>query len=263
MKIPAIERLRRKFKAKEPLYGLWCTFEAPSITEIATTLGLDWVCVDMEHGHLDWREVIEHVRAVRGSETAVFVRVPELQQSAVKRALDIGAHGVLLPLIHSRAELELGMRYGRYPVKGLRGVGGERAVKWGLAFREYLEAADSQTLIIPLIETREAIENIDELLAVPGLEMIFFGPADLSASYGHLGQWEGPGIAEKILKVRERAAERGIGSGVMSVDPVDASKRREQGFNLIGLGSDAGMVIRSINGAFKALGVEPSAHIWF
>src|SRR6266540_2291974 len=101
MKIPAIERLRRKMKAREPLYGLWCTLEAPSVAEIATTIGLDWVTVDMEHGHLDWREAIEHVRAVRGSETAVFVRVPELQQSAIKRALDIGAHGVLLPLIRT------------------------------------------------------------------------------------------------------------------------------------------------------------------
>jgi 2-keto-3-deoxy-L-rhamnonate aldolase RhmA len=263
MKSPAIERLRRKLKAKEPLYGLWCTLEAPSIPEIATTLGLDWVCVDMEHGHLDWREVMEHVRAVRGSETAVFVRVPELQQSAVKRALDIGAHGVLLPLVRTRAELELGMRHGRYPTGGWRGVGGERAVKWGMAFREYLQAADSQTLIIPLIETREAAENFDDILAVPGLELIFFGPADLSACYGHLGEWEGPGMAELIVNLRARAAQRGIGSGIMSLDPTDACKRRDQGFNLIGLGSDTGMMIRSINSSLTTLGVKPAKHTWF
>jgi 2-keto-3-deoxy-L-rhamnonate aldolase RhmA len=170
---------------------------------------------------------------------------------------------VLLPLIRSRAELELGMGYGRYPTGGLRGVGGERAVKWGLAFREYLQAADSQTLIIPLIETREAAENFDELLAVPGLELIFFGPADLSASYGHLGEWEGTGIAKLILDLRARAAQRGIGSGIMSLDPADACQRRDQGFNLIGLGSDAGMMIRSLNNAFTALGAKPPPHIWF
>ena len=263
MKSPAVATLRRKIKARQPLYGLWCTLEAPSITEIATTLGLDWICVDMEHGHLGWREVLEHVRAVRGTETAAFVRVPELSQSNVKRALDIGAHGVLLPLIRTKAELELGMSFGRYPTRGVRGVGGERAVKWGMAFREYLKDADKQTLIIPLIETREAVENIDDLLDVPGVEMIFFGPADLSASYGHLGEWEGPGIAKKILDVRKKAAGRGIGSGVMSLDPVDARKRRDQGFNLIGLGSDAGMMIRSINSAFAALGAKPARHIWF
>src|SRR5262249_24760509 len=179
MKSRALEKLRRKLKARNPLYGLWCSLESPSISEIAVTMGLDWITVDLEHGHLDWREVIEHVRAARSSETAVFVRVPELQQSAIKRALDIGAHGVLLPLIRTRVELEQAIRYGRYPTAGVRGVSSERAVKWGLAFREYLQSANKQTLIIPLIETREAAEQIDDLLSVPDLELIFFGPADL------------------------------------------------------------------------------------
>ncbi|MDQ6631634.1 MAG: aldolase/citrate lyase family protein [Verrucomicrobiota bacterium] len=263
MKIPAIQKLRQKIAANQPVFGLWVTLEAPSITEIAATFGLDWICVDMEHGHLDWREVMEHVRTVRGTETAVFVRVPELSQSNIKRALDIGAHGVLLPLIRTRAELEAGFRHGKYPPGGQRGVGGERAVKWGMAFREYLEAADENTLIIPLIETREAAENIEEILAVPGLEFIFFGPADLSASHGHLGEWEGPGMAELILKIRAQAERRGIGAGVMSLDPADACKRRDQGFNLIGLGSDTGMMIRSINIAFEKLGVKSAPHIWF
>jgi 2-keto-3-deoxy-L-rhamnonate aldolase RhmA len=263
MKIPSIEKLRRKQKAKEPLYGLWCTLESPSVTEIAATLGLDWICVDMEHGHLGWKEVLEHLRAARGSETAVFVRVPDIQQSPIKRALDIGAHGVLLPLVRTRAELELGMQFAKYPPAGRRGVGGERAVKWGLAFREYLQAADGQTLVIPMIETREAAENIEDILGVPGIEMIFFGPADLSSTYGHRGEWEGPGMAELILDIRAKAAKRGIGSGVMSLDNADACKRRDQGFNMIGLGSDAGMMIRSINSAYGALGVKPPPHTWF
>jgi 2-keto-3-deoxy-L-rhamnonate aldolase RhmA len=263
MKSPAIERLRRKLKAREALYGLWCTLGSASIAEIAATLGVDWITIDLEHGHLDWRVVIEHTRAVRGSETAVFVRIPELQPGLIKRALDIGAHGVLLPLIRTRAEFDIGMRHGRYPPKGARGVGGERAVKWGLAFREYLKGADSQTLIIPLIETREAAENIEAILDTPGLELIFFGPADLSASYGHLGEWEGPGMEELILKIRGLAEKRGIGSGIMSLDPADACRRRDQGFSLIGLGSDAGLMIRSVNAAFTALGAKPAPHIWF
>ena len=263
MKTPAIERFRRKLKAREPLYGLWCTLESASVAEIAATLGLDWITVDLEHGHLDWHEVMEHVRAVRGSETAVFVRVPEVQPGLIKRALDIGANGVLLPLIRTRADLESGLRHGRYPPGGARGVGGERAVKWGLAFREYLQEADKQTLIIPLIETREAAENIEAILDTPGLELIFFGPADLSAGFGHLGDWEGPGIAQQILKIRAAAERCGIGAGIMSLDAADARKRREEGFNLIGIGSDAGLMIRSLNEAFGALGVKPARHIWF
>jgi 2-keto-3-deoxy-L-rhamnonate aldolase RhmA len=263
MKTPALDRLRRKLKAREPLYGLWCTLGAANVAEIAATLGLDWITVDMEHGHQDWGQVLEHARAVRGSETAVFVRVPEIHQSAVKRALDLGVHGVILPLVRTRADLELGMSFGRYPTAGVRGVGGERAVKWGLAFREYLSEADQQTLIIPMIETRSAAENIESLLGVPGLELIFFGPADLSASYGHLGAWEGPHIDEVILKIRAQAEKRGIGAGIIGMDAADISRRREQGFNLIGLGSDAGLIIRSANAAFSALGVTPTPHVWF
>jgi 2-keto-3-deoxy-L-rhamnonate aldolase RhmA len=263
MKAPAIDRLRRKIKARQPVYGLWCTLGAPNVAEIAATMGLDWITVDLEHGHLDWSQVLEHARAVRGSETAVFVRVPEITQSAIKRALDIGVHGIILPLVRSRADLELGMSFGRYPKAGVRGVGGERAVKWGLAHREYLAEADQQTLIIPMIETRPAAEDIEAILSVPGLEIIFFGPADLSASFGYLGEWEGPGMSELILKIRAQAEQRGIASGVIGLDATDFCRRRDQGFNLIGLGSDAGLIIRSINAAFSAVGATPSPHLWF
>jgi 2-keto-3-deoxy-L-rhamnonate aldolase RhmA len=263
MKTPALERLRRKLKAREPLFGVWCTLGAANVAEIAATMGLDWITVDLEHGHQDWAQVLEHARAVRGSETAVFVRVPEIHQSAVKRALDLGVHGVILPLVRTRADLELGMSFGRYPEAGVRGVGGERAVKWGLTYRDYLNEADKQTLIIPMIETRGAAENIESLLGVPGLELIFFGPADLSSSYGHLGDWEAPGMEELILKIRALAEKRGIGSGIIGMDVADICKRRDQGFNMICLGSDASLIIRSANAVFSALGVKPTPHVWF
>jgi 2-keto-3-deoxy-L-rhamnonate aldolase RhmA len=233
------------------------------VTEIAVTLGLDWVCVDMEHGHLGFREVLEHLRAVRGSDTAALVRVPEIEQSAIKRALDLGAHGVLLPLIRGRADVERGMAFGRYPPQGVRGIGGERAVRWGLGSAEYLAGANEETLIIPLIETREAAEEIDDILDVPGLEAIFFGPADLSASYGYRGEWEGPGIAELLLDIRAKAAERGLAAGVMGRSVEDAAQRAAQGFRLVGLGSDAGLLIRALTEALQRLRGEVTPRLWF
>ena len=248
-----VNKLRARFQAGETSYGLWITMESPVVAEIAVTLGLDWVCVDMEHGHLDYGNVMGHIRALRNSETSVVVRVSETQQSSVKRVLDMGAHGVLLPLVRGPEDVELGFHYGRYPPRGVRGVGGERAVSWGLGLQEYVSYADRETLIIPIIETREAVDRIDEILAVPGLEAIFFGPADLSASQGYLGQWEGPGVAEQILSVRAKAAARGIGAGVMTTDVEDGLRRRDQGFSLIGLGSDAALLIRSVNASMLAL----------
>ena len=256
-------RLRERFKDREISYGLWVTLESPTVTEIAVALGLDWVCVEMEHGHLSFREVMEHVRAVRGSETIVLVRVPDVQQSAVKRALDIGAHGVLLPLVRSRQDVEIGMSYGRYPPRGVRGVGGERAVKWGIGFDEYLSYADEETLIIPLIETREAAEEIDAILDVSGLEAVFFGPADLSASFGYLGEWEGPGVGDLILTMRDKAENRGIVSGIMARSLEDGIRRRDQGFGMIGLGSDTTLLIRSVNEALEKLRGRTARHLWF
>jgi 2-keto-3-deoxy-L-rhamnonate aldolase RhmA len=255
--------LRQKLQNKWTTYGLWITIESASITEVAVTLGFDWVVVDMEHGHLDFREVMEHVRAVRGSETPVLVRVSEVQQSTIKRALDIGAHGVLLPLVRNRADIERGFRFGRYPMRGERGVGGERAVKWGLGFDEYLSYANEETMIIPIIETRDAVENIEEILAVEGLEAILFGPADLSATYGYLGQWEGPGLADKILEIRSKAAAKGIASGVMSRSPEDSLLRRDQGFNMIALGSDLGLMIRAIQENLRKLDKPVTPRLWF
>src|SRR5258706_13816595 len=100
--------LRRRFQANETCYGLWIGTESPAVTEAAIALGLDWVCIDMEHGHLDFHDVMDHIRAARGSETAVIVRVPEIGMSAIKRALDMGVHGVIIPYAQSLEDVERG-----------------------------------------------------------------------------------------------------------------------------------------------------------
>jgi 2-dehydro-3-deoxyglucarate aldolase/4-hydroxy-2-oxoheptanedioate aldolase len=255
--------LRRRFRAGETSYGLWVSTESPTVTEVAVTLGLDWVCVEMEHGHLDFHDVMNHIRAVRGSETAVVVRLPDIQMSSVKRVLDMGAHGVILPYAQSAAEIERGFQYGRYPPRGIRGIGGDRAVQWGLGTPEYLGYADEETLIIPLIETRGAVEEMDAILAIPGLEAIFFGPADLSASYGYKGQWEGPGMAERILDIRAKAAAQGIAAGIMARSLEDTVLRRDQGFQMIALGTDMNLMIRAIRQNLEAVGRQPALNLWF
>ena len=255
--------LRQRLKDPAPTWGMWVTLESPSITEIALTLGLDWIVVDTEHGHQDQREIMDHLRAAGGSDLAVIVRVSDIRQDAVKRALDMGAHGVILPLIRSREDAERGFSYARYPPRGVRGVSAERAMQWGLGMQEYLALANEETLVIPLIETREAIENIEEILEVPGLEAIFFGPADLSASYGHLGEWEGPGVAERILAVKDQAAARGIASGLLSRGTEDANRRRDQGFKMIGLGADTGLLIQAAERFLDAVGRPVQPRRWF
>jgi 2-keto-3-deoxy-L-rhamnonate aldolase RhmA len=255
--------LRPRFQAGEPCYGLWIGTESPSVTEAAVALGLDWVCIDMEHGHLDFHDVMGHIRAARGSETAAVVRVPGIEMSGIKRALDMGAHGVIVPYAQTVGDVKKAFHYGRYPPRGIRGISGDRAVKWGLGSKEYIEYADEETLIIPLIETRGAIEEIDAILDVPGLEAIFFGPADLSASFGHKGEWEGPGIAERILDVRAKAGAKGIASGIMSRSPQDTILRRDQGFGMIALGTEMGLMIGAIKDHLDAAGRQTTLNLWF
>jgi len=238
--------LRKKLQQGQPAYGVWVTLESPGVTEAFSASGVDWVVIEMEHGQLDWHQVANHVRAVEGTETAALVRIPESQRSFVQRALDIGADGIVCPMIGSREQLESTFQLGRFPPRGVRGVGGERSVKWGLDWERYLANANTETMIIPLLETRDAVENIDSILEVDGLETVFFGPADMSASFGFLGQWEGPGVAEAILDMKEKATSRGISVGILARTSEEAIMRREQGVQMIGLGADVNLMLRSL-----------------
>ncbi len=255
--------LRTKFQANETTIGLWVTIECASIAEIAVALQLDWITIDMEHGHLGFKEVMAHIRAVRNTHTAALVRVPAVELDYVKRVLDMGAHGAILPWVDSRADVERAFSFGRYPPEGVRGVGGERAFKWGMGFRDYIEIANEETLLIPLIETRAAAAHIDEILAVPGLEAIFFGPADLSATNGYLGEWEGPGLAQQILDMKDKAKARGIAAGIMAQDIENSQLRRDQGFGMIGLGTDATLLVRALRENLRALGRDGEPQLWF
>src|SRR5271168_4886407 len=126
MKTSALRSLRGKLAADLPVYGLWITLESPSITEMAVALGLDWVVIDAEHGHLDWKEIVEHLRAAVRSNTVVLVRLAELNAGLIKRALDIGADGVVIPWVESAEQLRQAIAYARYPTEGVRGIGAER-----------------------------------------------------------------------------------------------------------------------------------------
>jgi len=254
---PPQNLLKRKLQQSAVTLGLWVTLESPTITEIAATLGLDWVCIDAEHGHLDLKEIVDHIRAARQTATTVLVRIQEIEQGLIKRVLDIGAEGIIVPQVTGTADVEQAVRFAKYPPWGIRGVGGERATHWGLGLKSYTRSADRETLVIPLIETVAAARDIDNILAVAGVDAIFLGPADFSASSGFLGEWEGPGVAEQLLLIKDKARERGLACGVMATDVKNAVTRREQGFRMIGLGADTGLLIRALVEGMTALGEGP------
>src|SRR5579859_7699684 len=137
MKTAAIRKLREKLASEQTVYGLWITLESASIAEMAVALGLDWVVIDAEHGHLDWKEILEHIRATVRSDTVALVRIAELNAGLIKRALDIGADGVVIPWIETGAQLQQAVHFAMYPPEGSRGIGAERATGWGQCFAEH------------------------------------------------------------------------------------------------------------------------------
>src|SRR4029434_1568417 len=120
-KVAALQRLRQKLAGGDVIYGLWVTLESASISEMAVALGLDWLVIDAEHGHLDWKEILEHVRATVRSDTVALVRVAELNPGLFKRVLDIGADGIVVPWIETTAQLNQAISFASFPPEGIRG----------------------------------------------------------------------------------------------------------------------------------------------
>ena len=254
MKTAAIRQLRQKLAADAPVFGLWVTLEAPTITEMAVALGLDWVVIDAEHGHLDWKEIVEHLRATVRSNTVALVRVAELNAGLIKRALDIGADGVVVPWVESAEQLKQAVAFSRYPTEGLRGIGAERATCWGQCFVEHTAEANENVLVIPIIETVRSVKQVPLMCQVEGSDILFFGPADFSSTAGHRGQWEGPGVANQILQMKDTIRRAGKHCGLIATSNDNLLERQQQGFRMIGVGIDSGLLLRSLRGALSVVG---------
>jgi 2-dehydro-3-deoxyglucarate aldolase/4-hydroxy-2-oxoheptanedioate aldolase len=258
MNTSAIAALRRKLSADEPTHGLWVTLEAPAVSEMAAALGLDWIVIDAEHGALDWRDIAAHLRAVVRSRTAALVRLVENDRGLIKRALDLGADGVVLPRIETPEELARAVAAAHYPPEGCRGLGAERATGWGRAVASHAAEANAHVIVAPIVETVAAGRNIDGLLAVPGADLFQLGPADYSADAGFRGQWEGPGVAEALLAVKDAIRAAGKPCGILARDAADLALRTEQGFRFLGLGMDASLLLVGIEAMLRSLGRTPT-----
>jgi 2-dehydro-3-deoxyglucarate aldolase/4-hydroxy-2-oxoheptanedioate aldolase len=256
VKSDAIRSLRKKLASGQPVHGLWVTLESASVTEMAVALGLDWVVIDAEHGHLDWSDILNHVRATVRSETVCLVRVAEQSVGLVKRALDIGADGVVVPWVESAEQLRECVSFAKYPPEGKRGIGAERATCWGKCFTNSVTEANDHVLVVPIIETVAGGRAIEQICDVDGVEIVFLGPADYSSSAGYPGQWEGPGVAEDLLRIKDVVKRHGKHCGVVATGNANIDERRQQGFSVIGVGLDAGLLLRSLTDTLGGLGMS-------
>ena len=243
-------RVKALLKAGKPALGVVMSLPSPPAAEILAHVGFDWLWIDMEHAATNLETVHRMIQATQGTETVPIVRVPWNLHWLAKPVLDMGAMGVIMPLVNSKQEALDAVQALRYPPEGVRGMapGGFAALRWGLSVPEYLKVANSEIMAILLIEHIEGVNRIDEILTVPGIDLICVGPGDLSASMGLLGQATHTRVEEAIQKVLAAAKKAKVPAGTMAVTPDDANRRIEQGFQFILVGFDTGFLTSGAKG---------------
>lgn len=230
-------RLKEKWRAGEPTYGVWLAIPSPLVAEASAHAGFDYVCIDMQHGVADYQVAVAMLAAMRGSESTPIVRVPWLEPGIIGRMLDAGALGVVIPMVNSRAEAQAAVAACRYAPAGARSFGPIRA---GIAFgADYYSWANDEIACIPMIETRQAVEAVDDILSVPGIDAAYVGPADLSITYGLPPGVDNPGTVfdEAIETIVGSCNRHGVTPGIHSVSSL-AAKRVGNGFRMITVSSD-------------------------
>ena len=243
--------LKWRLKAGEQACGLWMTIESPIVTELLSTLGFDYFVFDTEHSPLDIYQSQTLMQAMRDEGTTPIVRVWWNDLVAIKRALDIGAYGVVVPWVNNKEQAEMAVKACRYAPTGLRGCGPRRA---RLFDPDYYETVEQELLIIAQIETREAVKNIEDILSVDGIDVSYIGPADLSASHGHLGNMSHPEVQEAIDRVYDASVAAGVATGVHMGSGKTIMDRVEKGYNFITVGNDLGFVRAGAMAVLKQLG---------
>jgi 2-keto-3-deoxy-L-rhamnonate aldolase RhmA len=233
--------------------GIFVQIGHPDVTEMLSLAGFDFLVLDGEHSPFGIETMQTMLQAITGNETIPIIRVPWNDPVYIKRALDIGAYGLLIPLVSSRHEAEEAVRAIRYTPRGIRGVGPRRASRYFLNFKDYVDSCDKELLTIVQIETKEAVENISEILAVEGIDAYFLGPMDLSAGLGHIGEVNHPEVVEAIARVLTAGKRYHKLGGFYALSAEDVKKRIEQGFQFISLGTDSRLLMGSAQEAIRKI----------
>jgi len=224
--------------------GLWVTLSNNYAAKIVAYAGFDWVVLDMEHSPNDLRTVMSQLDAFSDSPTTTLVRPEWNDPVLVKRLLDTGASGLVFPMIQSVEEAEAAVASTRYPPRGIRGVSGStRANKFG-RIDDYFQRIEEETTVIIQLETQESIAMAEDIGAVDGVSGIFFGPADIAADMGMLGQPMDSKVWDLIMPVAKKLIEKGVPVGTLVMDQEFSVKLLNEGFTFVACGTDASLLAK-------------------
>lgn len=234
--------------------GAWLSLGSPAVAELLGHAGFDWVLIDQQHAAVGPSEMLELVRAVASSGAAPIVRIAANTPEYFAHALDAGAHGIMVPMVEDREAAEAAVRAFTYPPNGTRSIGGYRAhLAFGMARGEYLDSPPASLIV--QIEHRRAIDNVEEIASVPGIDVLFVGPQDLSASYGLRPSLEigHPRMREAIDALVRAARVHGVGLGSLCSGVDSAREYVDAGFSMLAIGTDAAMLTGAATTTLGAL----------
>lgn len=232
--------LKKMMEQRECTFGSWITLTEPAIAEIMARQGFDWLVVDMEHSAITLDVAQNLIRVIELCGCTPFVRVGDNDPHLIKRVMDAGAHGVVVPMVNSANDARRAVEAVRYPPYGRRGVGLARAQGYGMSFEEYKRWNELESIVVVQIEHIHAVENIAEILDVDGVDGFIVGPYDLSGSLGHPGKFEHPLVQDALKKVVDESRKRNALAGfhVISPDGDEVLKRRREGYRFLAISLD-------------------------
>lgn len=238
MNVNNLENFRSKLEGGTLCLGMVVWLTDPTVSEMAGDAGFDFTWIDTEHAALNIETVQEHVRAARGTDMAPIVRVPWNDPVLIKPILDIAPAGLIIPMVNTKEEAEKAVAACRYPLTGIRGCGVRRGTRYGAEpFAEYIEKSKNDPMIIIQIEHVKAVENLDEILKVKGIDSICVGPSDLSASMGKLGDFGNKEVEDTIDFICKKAKAAGVMIGSIG-GTGNVEKWKERGANWLAVAVD-------------------------
>jgi 2-keto-3-deoxy-L-rhamnonate aldolase RhmA len=250
-------KVKHALKAGRPSLGSWIMIGHQACAEILAGAGFDWIAVDMEHTSIGYETLPVLLGAIRSRGAEAFVRVEANDPAVIKHVLDCGAGGIIVPLINSATEAEAAVQAAKYPPAGFRGVSLGRASDYGSNFVDYFHSINDEVLVVAQIEHFRAVEAIEEIMAVDGLDGVFLGPYDLSGSMGIVGQFDHPRMREARRRVLEAGRAAGKTVGIHEISPQAAPVRAllQEGFTLIACSIDTLFLRDSARAVVREIGL--------
>jgi 4-hydroxy-2-oxoheptanedioate aldolase len=235
---------KRALKAGKAPLGLWSTLSSSYTVELIAGAGFDWILLDTEHSPSDLENLLTQLQAAAPYATHPVVRIPWNDMVTIKRVLDIGAQSLLVPYVSTAEEARNAVAYTRYPPAGVRGVAGTtRATRFGRV-KDYAKRAQEEICLLVQVETQHALDNIEAISGIDGVDGVFIGPADLHASLGYAGEIANPKVKPLIDDAIRRIRKAGKAPGILTPNEADARHWLECGAQFVAVGSDAGLLAR-------------------